>query len=521
MQEILINIEAGERRVAILSSKRLEWYFVERIPEKRTVGNIYKGKVNSVLDGMGAAFVDCGFERNGFLYVSDIIAPAPESEEEDLEFFFPQNQTRQDNSNPKPISDSRYSRRDNRISEQVKISEIIKKGEDILVQVTKEELGRKGVRLTTHLSLPGRYLVLMPTSKRIGVSRRIKDGQERLRIRNTLQEFKLPKEMGLVARTAAVGCSKREFARDLNYLLNTYNSINRLAKQEQAPALLFEELDLSLKIIRDFLGEDTAKIIIDDKEEYKKLKHFTAKIAPKFGNRIYLYREDLPLFERYDIEKKIDRLFESKIFLKCGGYITIEQTEGMVAIDVNSGKFTSKRSLEDTVFKVNCEAAEEIARQLRLRDVGGIVIIDFIDMESRQHRKEVFSILQNALKKDRARTHIVSMSELDIVEMTRQRVRRSLESVSYQNCPYCEGKGRVKSAATMTIIALRKLKAFLRSHKARRGSVELLVHPFVAQRLVKEDSPSLDFIRRSFKRQISVVADDSLHIEDSRIEFGR
>lgn len=518
MQEILINIEAGERRVAILRSKRLEWYFVERLPEKRIAGNIYKGKVNSVLDGIGAAFVDCGLEKNGFLYVSDITAPVSEEDYPDFSLFSNGGRTGgKEQPNPDTFRDTKFPKKDNKISSEVKISDILKKGQDILVQVEKEQIGTKGARLTTHITLPGRYLVLMPTTKRIGVSRRIKDEQERRKIRTILQELKLPKDMGLVARTAAAGCSKREFLRDINYLLDTYNRINRLARQKSAPSLLFEELNLSLKIIRDFLTEETVRLIVDDKGEYKKLKHFTAKIAPRLKNRIYFHKEDIPLFEKYNIEREIDKLFERKIFLKCGGYITIEQTEGMVAIDVNSGKFTGKKSLEETVFKVNCEAAEEVARQLRLRDVGGIVIIDFIDMESRQHRKEVFSILQKALKKDKAKTHIVSMSELDIVEMTRQRIRKSLESASYQNCPYCEGRGRVKSVATMAIIAARKLKAFLRSHRARGVAVELSVHPYVAQRLVKEDTPSLDFIRRSFKRRISVVADDSLHIADVKI----
>lgn len=514
MQEILINIEAGERRVAILDSKKLEWYFVERIPDKRIAGNIYKGRVESVLDGIGAAFVDCGLERNGFLYVADIIAPVPE--EEDSGFFFLSSGSRQNSPHPKSGHSAHSSGSSRKV--ESKISEIIKKGQEISVQVTKEGLGTKGPRITTNISLPGRYLVLMPTSKRIGVSRRIRDEQERHRIKTILKELKLPQNMGLVARTAAAGGNKKDFLRDVNYLLDTYNKITRSAKQQNAPSLLFEELNLSMKIIRDFLTEDITKLIVDDKGEYNKLKHFTARIAPALRNRIHLHKEDVSLFEKYNVEAEIDKLFHRKIFLKCGGYITIEQTEGMVAIDVNSGKFTGKKNLEDTVFKVNCESAEEVARQLRLRDIGGIVVIDFIDMEFQRHRKEVFSILQKALRKDRAKAHIVSMSELDIVEMTRQRIRKSLESVSYQNCVYCMGKGRVKSAATMTIIAMRKLKAFLKTHRARRVPVELSVHPHVAQRLVKEDAPSLDSLRRRCGRRIAVVSDDSLHIEEIKIE---
>ncbi|MFC1806844.1 ribonuclease E/G [Candidatus Omnitrophota bacterium] len=497
MQEILINIEAGERRVAILRSKKLEWYFVERMSGRSIVGNIYKGKVSSVLDGMGASFIDCGLEKNGFLYVSDITATAVD--DDDVGFFYPKNSGKRDDSNQK-------------------ISDILKKDQEILVQVTKSEIGTKGARLNTNISLPGRYLVLMPMSKRVGVSRRIKDDEERRRIKAIIREMKLPENMGLVARTAAEGCTKRDLVKDLSYLKDTYSKINKLAKKSGPPYLVFEELDMASKVIRDFLGDENSKVIVDDKQEFKRLRHFISRIDGKLKKNLFFHKEDIPLFEKFNIEKEIDKLFERKIYLKCGGYITIEQTEGMIAIDVNSGKFTGKKNLEDTVFKVNLEAAEEVARQLRLRDIGGIVIIDFIDMEIQPHRKQLFSLLQESLKKDRAKTQIISLSELDIVEMTRQRVRRSLESASYRNCPYCDGKGLVKSADTMAIVALRKLKTFLKSSRAKKVAVELLVHPYVAQRLVNEDAPALNFLRRAFNRRITVVSDDKLHVEDINIK---
>ena len=496
MQDILINIEAGERRVAILRDKKLEWYFVERITEKRIVGNVYKGVVTSVLNGMGAAFVDFGLEKNGFLYIDDIIPQ--EIEDEDAE----------------PLPKEKAKRHHNH---STKISDIVKKGQEVLVQVEKEPLGTKGARLTTHISLPGRYLVLMPTSKRHGVSRKIKDDKERLRIKTILNEIKLPEEMGLVARTAAEGCDKRDFLRDVSYLLDTYNRIHKASKKETAPALLFEELDLGLKIIRDFLNQDTLSVVVDEKQEFKRLKVFTQRIVPKYRNKVNFHNDNVPLFEKHNVEKEIDKLFERKIFLKCGGYITIEQTEGMIAIDVNSGRFTGKRNLEDTIFKVNKEAAEEIARQLRLRDIGGIVIIDFIDMESSARRKETLFILQNALKKDKARTNIISFSELNIVEMTRQRVRKSLESVSYENCPYCQGKGMVKSDEAMVTSVLRNLKSFIKSNR-KKQLIEVHVHPRIAQRLVNQDALAIDSLKRLFRRRISVVSDDTLHIEESRIK---
>ena len=496
MQDILINIEAGERRVAILRDKKLEWYFVERITEKRIVGNVYKGVVTSVLNGMGAAFVDFGLEKNGFLYIDDIIPQ--EIEDEDAE----------------PLPKEKAKRHHNH---STKISDIVKKGQEVLVQVEKEPLGTKGARLTTHISLPGRYLVLMPTSKRHGVSRKIKDDKERLRIKTILNEIKLPEEMGLVARTAAEGCDKRDFLRDVSYLLDTYNRIHKASKKETAPALLFEELDLGLKIIRDFLNQDTLSVVVDEKQEFKRLKVFTQRIVPKYRNKVNFHNDNVPLFEKHNVEKEIDKLFERKIFLKCGGYITIEQTEGMIAIDVNSGRFTGKRNLEDTIFKVNKEAAEEIARQLRLRDIGGIVIIDFIDMESSARRKETLFILQNALKKDKARTNIISFSELNIVEMTRQRVRKSLESVSYENCPYCRGKGMVKSDEAMVTSVLRNLKSFIKSNR-KKQLIEVHVHPRIAQRLVNQDALAIDSLKRLFRRRISVVSDDTLHIEESKIK---
>ena len=497
MQEILINIEAGERRVAILRDKKLEWYFVERIAEKRIVGNVYKGSVSSVLNGMGAAFVDCGLEKNGFLYVDDITAPL--IEDEDSGFFFPAHGLKHRNA-------------------KTKISEVIKKGQDVLVQITKEQLGTKGARLTTHISLPGRYLVLMPTSKRIGVSRRIGEDEERRRIKTLLHEIKLPKDVGLIARTAAEGCNKRELVRDATYLLDVYKKISSVSKRQKSPVLVFEEFDIALKIVRDFLSDDTAKVTVDEIREFKRLKAFIGKIAPKYRNKLRFHKDPVQLFEKHNVEKEIDKLFERKIYLKCGGYITIEQTEGMIAIDVNSGRFTGKKNLEETIYRVNKEAAEEVARQLRLRDIGGIVIIDFIDMDIPPHKKEVYSILQNALKKDKAKTNLISFSELNIVEMTRQRVRKSLESGSYTNCAYCGGKGIVKSDSAIVISALRKIKSFLKVRRPHKMSIEIIVHPRIAQRLVTNDSAAVDNLKKVFNRRIAVVSDDTLHIEEIKIK---
>lgn len=495
-KEILINIEPQEKRVAIVENKVLEEFFVERIGVRQLVGNAYKARVNSIVPAVKAAFVNLGLEKNGYLYLADVVGIGLESEafeRDELEELYPARG----------------------IQPQQSIEQLLKKGQEVLVQVTKEPFGTKGPRLTTHISLPGRYLVLLPFDRHLGISRRISDEKERARLREILGQLEIPSDMGVIIRTAGVGKSKRDISRDLKYLLSLWRKIKLGASRKAAPSLLHEEYDLTLRVVRDYLTENIDKLIIDSRDDYRKISHFLSAVSPHLRSKVELYEGDIPLFDRKLIEKEIEKIFERKVYLKSGGYIVIEPTEGLVAIDVNSGKFTEKKNLEETAFATNMEAAKEIARQIRLRDLGGIIVIDFIDMAQAGHRRKVFEALLDALKRDKAKTDVSPLSELCLVEMTRQRMRRSLESVSFRECPYCQGKGLIKSVPTISIQALRKVKKFLK--ESRKKQVELHVHPEVASRLFNEDRPAIESIERAFKGKVIVKADPLLHVEDIKV----
>ncbi len=498
-KEILVSAEEQEIRVAVLENNILEEYYVERRSHDQLMGNIYKGKVDSILPGIGAAFVSLGLERNGFLYLSDLASPHYLFDEEEVE----------------PPIHQEKSHKDNR-SLAEKGAEMIKKGEDLLVQVVKEPFGRKGARLTTHITLPGRYLVAMPYNGHVGISKRIHDPAERERLRTLLHDIHLPQDMGFIVRTVGHGRGKKEFARDVRYLATLWHRIQGKAKKEATPSLIHEEHDLVLRMVRDSFSEDVSKLIIDSKAEYKKTLHFTKSLVPELESRVEYYRGDASLFKKKGIEEEIEKIYARKVYLKSGAYIVIEKTEGLIAIDVNTGKFTGKKKQEDTAFKVNLEAADETARQVRLRDIGGIIIIDFIDMEMEGHRREVFRSMVDAFRRDKAKTNILSISEIGVVEMTRQRMRQDPESVSYQVCPYCQGRGSVKSVETVAILAMREIRKFFL--QMGRGNVALVsVHPDVAAYLLKDNRRLLANLERLFNSRITLCEDPKLHIEDVRI----
>src|SRR3989338_3323165 len=358
-KEIYINIDVLETRVAILEDRRLEEFYVERHDAKRLVGSIYKGKVESILPGMGAAFVDIGLDKNGFLYVSDVAGQSPNGDgaADELE----------EAQVPRP----------GRGKPVPSISDVLKKGDEVLVQVVKEPLGTKGARLTAQISLPGHFLVLMPFSANIGVSKRIEDPAERDRIRKVFEEMRLPKEIGFVVRTASQGIDKRDLMREAKYLLRLWNGIKERAKRVKPPGIVYEEYELVLRVDRDMMTNDVSSAEIDSKQEFGKLVRFLGSFSPHLRSKVKLYHHATPIFEKYSIEQEIDKLYNRIVYLKSGGYLIIEQTESLVAIDVNSGKFVGRKNLEDTAFRTNIEAALEIAKQLRLRDLGGIIIIDF------------------------------------------------------------------------------------------------------------------------------------------------
>ncbi len=497
VRQILISADAQETRVAVMEEKRLEEFYVERASDTRMVGSVYKGRITSVVPGIGAAFVDIGLGKNGFLYVADIVEPKPE---EDADLEGEGNAERR----PPPPPQHRRSR----------IEDVVKVHQEILVQVVKEPFGTKGARLTTHLSLPGRYMVLMCNDSRMGISKRIEDPQERSRLREILSKLRFSQEAGLIIRTAGIGKGEKEFVRDVRYLSHIYQDVKRRATRTKAPACLYQEYELAQRVIRDSFSEET-RVVVDSKDTFHRLRRFLQVLMPGVKVRLDLYRGEEPLFEAEGIEDQIAAIFDKRVQLPSGGSIIVEPTESMVAIDVNTAKFTGRRNLEETAFQVDKEAAVEVARQLRLRDIGGIVVIDFIDLDIPAHRRELVKVLEDALALDRSKTNLISFSEICVAELTRQRMRRPIETVSYQACPYCSGRGTVKSVVTMAIEAIRQAKRALQH--TRDKTLELLVHPQVAVRLLQEDRPSLSVLETQTHSKILVLSDPSLHFEQIKV----
>ncbi|MDP2943933.1 MAG: Rne/Rng family ribonuclease [Candidatus Omnitrophota bacterium] len=478
-KEILINVEPQEKRVAIIENAQLEEFYLERPQDRTIVGNIYKGKVEAVVSSIGAAFVDIGLPKKGFLYLSEI-----------SETF-------------EPVEE-------NKVIKNIEV----KTGQEVLVQVVKESFGTKGPRLSTHIGLPGRYLVLMPQDAHLGISRRIENEAERKRLKQILVELKLPKDVGFILRTAAVGKSKRELWRDARFLIKLWARVKKVNQRRTTPGLVYEEYDLVLRAIRDYFTEDVSKLIIDSKDEFRRIRHFMNTFLGYLAKRVELYK-GYDLFKDRDIERQINKIFENKVYLKSKVYLVIEQTEGLVVIDVNSGGFKKSKNPEEMAFKVNSEAAIEIARQLRLRNLGGIIVIDFIDMEREGHRQGVFDILNKELSKDKAKYDVLGISKFGVVEMTRERIHRTTTMLSYQECPYCKGKGRVKSPLTISIYALKELRRFL-SERPDMRSLNIILNPSVYQEVFKEKL-TLTAIERRFKAKINLLSDPALHIEDIKI----
>lgn len=501
-KEIFISVAQHEKRVAILENKRIEEFYAERPDCVNLVGNIYKGRVESVLPGMGAAFVDIGLEKNGFLYVTDVV-----SDPAGYDKLFGEG-----------VVEEEADKAEKQQKSLPSINELLKKGDEILVQIVKEPIGTKGARLTTHISIPGRFLVMMPFDNHIGLSKRIESREERDRIRKIIEELKLPKELGFIVRTAAHGASQKDFFRESRYLINLWNHIRGRSRRARPPQLIHEEYDLILRVARDTFTSDVSRLEINSKNDFKRISRFLRILAPQLRPRLHFYTERTPLFERFDIERQVDKIYERIVRLKSGGYLVFDQTESLLAIDVNSGKFVGKRNLEDTVFKTNMEAAEEVPRQLKLRDLGGIIIIDFIDMEVSGHRKVVFKTLEKHLEDDKAKTKILNISSIGLVEMTRQRVRKSIESRSHQTCPYCDGRGMIKSVQTVSIELMRKLEAFMAGSKSREVFVSM--HPDVAFYCAGPERNMVKPLERQFRKTVRIIEDAHLRIDEVKIEQG-
>jgi ribonuclease G len=503
-REIIINASPSETRIAILEDKELVEVMVERPEAVRRVGDIYKGRVNAVLPGMQAAFVDLGLEKSAFLHASDLM---PDVDLDDLE-------DEEDGDDHKKRGGGRGRR------EEVapRIEDALKKGQEVLVQVTKEPIGTKGPRVTTQVSLPGRFLVYMPAHEHVGVSRKIEDRAERARLKTLLRELR-PKGAGVIVRTVGAEQGKPEFQSDIRYLEQLWQKIEKQSEKSRAPALLHQEMEFTTGLIRDIFTEDVAQLVIDSKEEHREILRYLTTYAPELKARVKHYRGEAPVFDHFGIESEIEKAMERKVWLKKGGYITIDQTEALVAVDVNTGRFTGKKSQEETILKTNLEAAEEIARQLRLRDLGGIIILDFIDMEEEGNRKQVLETLRNRLKRDRARTKSFAISELGIVEMTRQRQRPSLANYFTENCAACEGTGRVLSLSS----AMLKIERMLRRVGQRTRDKQLLlrVHPDVAVHLVEQNADRLETVERQYRLRLEIRDDPSLRRDEIRLFRGK
>jgi len=461
-KNMLVNVAEGEEnRIAILDGGALDDFYVERAGQAQIVANIYKARVAAVEQSLQAAFVNFGGERQGFLHVSDIA--------------------------PVCYQDKRLAKR--RDKTRVNISNVLKVGQEILVQVTKEGIRNKAPAVTTYISLAGRYLVLMPDIKRHGVSRKIADQEDREALREVLAAIEPPKDMGVIVRTAAAGRGRREMHKDLNYLLRLWMGIKKQAKKTPAPALLYEETDLVIRVVRDVFSSEIERIIVDDKPAFERIREFMRMTMPSSKKAVQLYKDTQPLFSKYQVEDQIDVLSRNRVPLEGGGSIVIEQTEALVAIDVNSGRFKRESNAEETAYRINLKAAPLIGRQIRLRDLGGLIICDFIDMRDDSRKRDVERKLWETLKADRARTKMLRMSRFGIIEMTRQRARRNIELSDYQTCPVCKGKGQVRNPESTIVEILRRIRSHIAQGKYKRLIVRL--HQEILVRLQNEKRQEL------------------------------
>src|SRR5512136_1075843 len=474
--DLVINTAAHETRIALIENGTIAELYIERSRVKGIVGNIYKGKVIRVLPGMQAAFVDIGLEKAAFLYVADVFEAI-----EEFESFMDGNGKKEEpTEGDGPMFHPIHP-----------IEELLQEGQELLVQVSKEPIGTKGARITSHISLPGRHLVYMPTVDHVGVSRRIEDETERERLKEIVERIKSPGS-GFIVRTVSEGKSEEDLIADLNYLTKLWEEVVKKNEKAHAPSLIHSDLDVTQKVVRDILTEAVDRIVVDSKPEHDRIVQFITTFMPKMKYSIELYDEEEPIFDHYGLEVEISRALGRKVWLKSGGYIIIEQTEALTAIDVNTGRYVGKHNLEDTILKTNLEAVKEIAYQLRLRNIGGIIIVDFIDMERKQSRESVVQLLVDALKKDRIKTFVYPISELGLVQLTRKRTRENVVTMLSESCPTCDGSGYVKSRFTVCYEVLRALRAACRKEEGRQLNIHLA--PEVAQLLYEEEKASLDYL---------------------------
>ena len=489
--KLIITVEKLERRVALLENGTLEEYNIERTSDRNIVGSIFKGRVRNIEHGLKAMFVDIGYEKNAFLHFWDALPAALDAGIEEVE---------------------RKSKKQRQRITAKDIPSIYPVGSEVLVQVTKGPISTKGPRISTNISLPGRFLVLMPFSDQCGISRKIENPKERERLRKILRELDLPENMGIIIRTVGEGQKARYFVRDLAYLVEQWRSIEKQMTEKRAPACVFEEPDLVERTVRDFLTDEIEEVVCDDERSVERMRELVAQVSKRSIQRITHYKEPVPIFERYGVQKQIDDAFHRQVWLPCGGYIVIDETEALVAIDVNTGRNKGSKDVEKTIFVTNMEAAETIARQLRLRNIGGLIIGDFIDMKSRKDQQAVFMRMTDRMRRDKAKTHILPISALGLMEMTRQRAHESISGSVFTPCPYCVGRGKVKSSVSMSVEIQRELHRVLKYYNDIH-EIRVQLHPHVLERLRKDDEELLVEIERKYAGRLHFRPDPAYHHE--------
>lgn len=482
---MVINDKDFETRVAIIEDNKLVELHIERTGDSVVTGNVYRGLVTKVLPGMQAAFIDIGLDKAAFLYAGDILPP------EEMEGDFSRNKN------------------------DINISELVKEGQEIIVQITREAIGTKGPRVTTNITLPGRYLVLMPQTPNIGVSRKIEDGEERNRLKGIIKAYLAKGNLGLIARTASYGVPEKFLRKDYEFLAKLWREIGKKTKQRKQKGAVHSDLDISVRVVRDLMPDDVEKIVVDNRETYKNLVNYLGNYGVKTRRLLEFYDGEEPIFDNYGIEQEISRALEKKVWLKSGGYLVIDEAEALVAIDVNTGKYVGKKNVEETILNTNLEAIKEIATQIRLRNLGGIIILDFIDMDVQSHREKVVHVLKDALKNDKAKTTVESISSLGLVEMTRKRTKVSLSKALCEACPYCEGRGINKSCEHIVHGLFREIERDLRDRAVSKITIQ--VNPYILDYLHKNKKSYIFSLEKKNRKRIVFEEDTSFHQEQYEI----
>jgi ribonuclease G len=495
--EIIINSESLETRVAVLEGGKVEEFLVEHPTEDRIVGSIFKGRIQNLEHDLQAAFVDIGMKKNAFLHYWDMIPDEDALKE----------MTNSSNKRRRTPRRKRYTNEE--------IEKRFAPGADIVVQVTKGAIGNKGPRVSANLSIPGRHLVMMPGSKLKGVSKKIHDSKERERLKKIVAQLQIPAKVGVIVRTAGSGARKKSFMADLRGLIAIWEELKEAIATKKGPCCIYEEPGLVERIVRDWLTEDVDKIIVDSEDQYNIIRNIASRISRRARSRIQLYKGDLPIFAHYGVDKQVEAAFRRRVMLPSGGHIVIDETEALIAIDVNSGRHKGSGSQEQAILEVNSQAIEEVARQLRLRNIGGLVVIDLIDMRMRKHQNTIYRAMKAALKRDRARVNVLQISELGLMEMTRQRVEESILSSMVVDCPYCHGRGTVKSPLSMSVDIQRQIAALMRRRTSNGKSLnlEVVIHPTVLSRMQKEDEKFLIDLESTFEGHLTLKSDPNKHME--------